>query len=387
MRPEARFAYGVGAGLVAGFACALALGFAGDGILGSDEDPVDQARTVIEDNYFEEVESEDLDRASIRGIVSELRTRYDDRFSHYFSPKQLEVFEQSTSGRFSGVGLTVSEVPRGLRVAAVIPDTPAEAAGIGEGDVITAVDGKSIAGLSADVSSGLIKGPPGTDVELRVAPATGADPEVLTVERASVRLPAVQGRLRRTPDGTQVAHVSFRSFSRGAHGELRDEVERVLREGAQGLVIDLRGNGGGLLNEAILSASVFVEDGVVASTRSRAHGETEYEAVGDALAPRPTVVLANRDTASASEIVAAALQTYDLATIVGTRTFGKGTFQEVIELPAGGALDLTIGEYLTADGSSIAGEGVKPDVRAEDDPRTRRDEALASALRVLAAEL
>jgi carboxyl-terminal processing protease len=150
----------------------------------------------------------------------------------------------------------------------------------------------------------------------------------------------------------------------------------------------MRGNGGGLLNEAVLSASIFVDKGKVVSTESRTQGERSYEAVGDAIDPRPTVVLVNRDTASAAEILTAALQTYDLADIVGTRTYGKGTFQEVIDLDAGGALDLTIGKYLTADGTSILGEGVKPDVRAEDDPRTEGDdEGLDRALQVLAGNL
>jgi carboxyl-terminal processing protease len=196
----------------------------------------------------------------------------------------------------------------------------------------------------------------------------------------------VSGSLRRV-GGHELAYVQFFTFSDGAHGELRETIERLLRRGAEGLVLDLRGNGGGLLNEAILSTSVFVEDGVIVSTRSRARGERDYDAVGDALEPRPTVVLINRDTASAAEILAAALRTYDLATIVGTPSFGKGTFQEVIGLEAGGALDLTVGEYLTADGVSLAGDGISPEVRAEDDPDTGRDEALDEALRELATEI
>jgi carboxyl-terminal processing protease len=202
-----------------------------------------------------------------------------------------------------------------------------------------------------------------------------------------VRVPAVDGEIRRV-DGHDVAYVRFASFSEGAHGELRETIERLYRDGAEGLVLDLRANGGGLLNEAVLSTSVFVDDGTVVSTESRTQGERDYEAVGDAIDPRPTVVLVNRDTASAAEILAAALASYDLATVVGTRTFGKGTFQEVIRLDEGGALDLTIGQYLTADGTSIAGEGVKPQVRTEDDPDTPRDdEALERALKVLQQRL
>jgi carboxyl-terminal processing protease len=378
------FALGVIAGLALAFAIG-ALGIAED-VLPADDDPLSDAREVIEENYFAPPDPERLDQASIRGMVDQLRKRYDDRFSHYFNPRQLSRFQSASSGRFSGVGLTVNEVPKGLRVATVLPDTPAEGAEIEVGDVITAVDGNSIAGLAADVATAEIKGPAGTDVELRILPREGTKPRDVTLERASVRVPAVRGSLRRV-GGAKVAYVRFFTFSEGAHGELRDEIERLLREGAEGIVIDLRGNGGGLLNEAILAASVFVEDGIIVSTESRTRGETEYEAVGEAIDPRPTVVLTNRDTASAAEILTAALETYDLATVVGTRTFGKGTFQEVIDLPAGGALDLTIGEYLTADGISLAGEGFKPEVRAEDDPDTRRDEAFDRALEVLAREL
>jgi carboxyl-terminal processing protease len=385
-KSRSSFGSGLVTGLVAGLAVAAFVVWLAGGIA-DDDDPVAQAREVIEDNYFKDVPGEQLEQSSIRGMVDELRRSYDDRFSHYFTPQQLHRFESATSGRFSGVGLVVNEVPRGLRVALVYPDTPAEEAGISEGDVITAVDGKSIAGEPADVSTAEIKGPPGSDVELRVVSAGTGKASEINVKRASVRIPAVQGALRGV-DGHKVGWVRFTTFSEGAHGELREELERLYRRGAEGAIIDLRGNGGGLLNEAVLSASVFVEDGVVVSTRSRTQGDRSYEAAGDALDPRPTVVLVNRDSASASEILAAALKEYEVATVVGTRTFGKGTFQEVIALPAGGAVDLTIGQYLTADGTSIAGEGVKPDVRAEDDRRTpRTDEGLQQALEVVGQDL
>jgi carboxyl-terminal processing protease len=385
-RPRATFAYGVAAGLVLGVVIAAALGVADELGDGGADGAADEAREVIEDNYFEAVDAERLEDASIRGMVDELRRRHDDRFSHYFAPEQLDAFEQATSGKFEGVGLTVNEVSRGLRVAAVFPGSPAKRAGIDVGWLIVGVDGRSIAGVSADVSTARIKGPPGTEVELRVVPPDG-DAREVTLERAEISIPAVAGKVRR-PAGTKVAYVAYYSFSDGAHGDLRETIERLYRSGAEGLVLDLRGNGGGLLNEAVLSASVFVEDGEIVSTESRTQGDRTYDAVGDAVDPRPTVVLVNRDTASAAEILAAALRTYDLATIAGTRTFGKGTFQEVIGLRSGGALDLTIGEYVTADGTSLAGTGIQPDVHAEDDPKTSgRDEGLRRALQVLAGEL
>ncbi len=382
------FGPGLVAGLIAGLVLAALVGvLTGELGTGDDETPVAEAFETIEDNYFEAVDGERLEEGSINGMVRELRERYDDRFSHYFTKEQLEDFEAATSGSFSGVGLAVNEVPAGLRVATVYPDTPAERAGIEEGDLIVAVDGKSIAGVPADVSTARIKGPRGTEVELEVASGSNRRSRMLVVERADVRIPAVDGEIRRV-DGRKLAYVRFATFSEGAHGELRDTIERLYRDGAEGLVLDLRGNGGGLLNEAVLSSSVFVEDGNVVSTESRTQGDRDYPAVGGALDPRPTVVLVNRDTASAAEILTAAIATYDLGEIVGTRTFGKGTFQEVIPLAAGGALDLTIGQYLTADGTSIAGEGIKPDVRVADDPRTESaDEALDRALAVLAEQL
>jgi carboxyl-terminal processing protease len=368
---DGRFSTGLVTGLVIGLVVAALIGVLTGFLTDDDEDPVVHARNVLEDNYFHEPDPSKLDEASIEGMVEDLKKRYDDKFSHYFTEEQLKAFNAATSGRFSGVGLTVTEVPRGLRVASVLPDTPSERAGLQAGDLIVAVDGRSIAGVSSDVSTARIKGREGTEVTLRIVPADGSKPYNETLERSDIRVPAAEGTLRRDPDGDKVAYVQFHTFSEGAHGELRDEIERLYRQGAEGLVLDLRGNGGGLLNEAVLSASIFLEDGNVVSTRSRTQGDRDYPAAGDAIDPRPTVVLVNRDTASAAEILTAALQQNDLAEVVGTRTYGKGTFQELLDLPDGGALDLTIGEYLTADGTSILGEGVKPDVRVADDPDTR----------------
>jgi carboxyl-terminal processing protease len=392
---------GFGSGVLAGFALGLIVAAAVvliTGLLSDDDDPVAEARSVIEDNYFKATDSEQLDEASIAGMVGEIKKRYDDKFSHYFTPDQLQAFEASTSGRFSGVGLTVTEVHRGLRIARVFPDTPAQRAGLEVGDLIVGVDGESIEGVSSDVSTARIKGPPGTEVELRVVPVTGGEPREVNLERADVRIPAVEGKIVRS-QGNKLGYVYFGTFSSGAHGDLRSELDRLYRQGAQGLVLDLRGNGGGLLNEAVLCASIFIEHGVVVSTESRTQGDREYDAVGGAIEAHPTVVLVDHNTASAAEILTAAMKFYDVATVVGTHTYGKGTFQEVIHLPAGGALDLTIGQYLPADGKSILGTGVEPQVHAEDDPKTKpsgqgaglaqtkTDEGLQGALSALDSEL
>jgi carboxyl-terminal processing protease len=346
-----------------------------------------EAREVIEDNYFRETETDQLVDPSIDGMVRELRRRYRDRFSHYFDNEDLQQFQEGIEGRFSGVGMSVTEVARGLRVARVFPDSPAAGAGIRAGDVIVSVDGQPIAGEDSDVVVGMIKGPTGSEVRLGVLrPSTGAWRSV-PVTRAEIQVPVTLSNLREI-GGRRLGYVALLGFTEGAHGELRGAVERLDRRGAEGLVVDLRGNGGGLLREAILTASVFLQPGdVVVKTASRTQGEKVYETVGEPVEARPLVVLINRDTASAAEILAAALGAEAGAAIVGTRSFGKGVFQQVIDLENGGALDLTIGEYFTADGRSLAGRGVRPDVPALDDPATARDEGRARAFAVLAERL
>jgi len=363
----------LGGAIVAGLAIGLS------GILGEDQSLSDEASEVIEENYFREPSPRKLGDDSVNGMVNELRKRYDDRFSHYFNAGALRQFEAQTSGKFTGVGLGVVETKDGLRVGQVYRDTPAEAAGIKTGDIITAADGDDLKGLNAEAAAAKIKGPPGTEVTLTVRPEGGGKAEELDVERAEVRIPAVRGEIKRV-DGREIAYVQLATFSEGAHAELREEVEKLYRRGAEGLVLDLRGNGGGLLNEAVLTSSIFVEDGVIVATEGRQKPREEYEAVGDAVKPRPAAVLVDENTASAAEILTAALADYGLAEVVGGRTYGKGTFQEVIELENGGALDLTVGEYLTSKDISLAGKGIKPDFAAEDRPETKPDEALDAAL-------
>ena len=279
----------------------------------------------------------------------------------------------------------MNEVARGLRVATVYKHTPAREAGIQPGEVITAVNGDPIAGEDADAVTSRIRGPAGTRVTLTIESRDGKNRDV-TLTRREVNIPQVVGHIE-TIHGTKVGYVRLAGFFPGAHGELRNEVESLYGQGAEGIVLDLRGNGGGLLTEAVLVSSIFVPDGVIVSTHGRTQRTRTFEATGGALPRHPMVVLINGDTASASEIVTAALEQSGIATVAGTTSFGKGTFQEVIALNNGGALDLTVGEYLTRDGTSINGTGIKPQVKAKDDPDTKQDEGLQRALQVLGQQL
>ena len=338
---------------------------------------------TIEDSFFREVDAEELEDASVKGIVRSL----DDRFSHYFSPEETEEFQQSISGEFDGVGMSVEESPRGLLVLNVFDGSPAKAAGITDGDLVTEVNGRSIAGTSADIATARIKGKPGTSVELTVADPKTDRERTIELERARIEVPVVESKLV-TEDGEKLGVVELLTFTQGSHGLLREEIDSLLDRGAEGIVLDLRGNGGGLLTEAVLVASQFVEEGEIVTTEGRTKPERVFEAQGDAIHEDvPVVVLVDGGSASASEIVTGALRDQDRATVVGQRTFGKGVFQEVQPLSNGGALDLTVGKYFLPDGDGISEKGIAPDVRAVDKPNTERDEALPDALDVLADEV
>jgi carboxyl-terminal processing protease len=358
-------------------------GFARDVLVNDDRGRVyDEAIDEIADNFYRPVDRDHLLDESLAGAVKSL----DDRFSAYFDPKAYTEFNEATHGAFEGVGMTVAEAERGLRVVTVFDGSPAEKAGIRADDVITEVDGESLAGQTAEQATSRIKGKAGTTVKLTIV--TGSrPPRTVALRRARVDVPVVESRMERS-GGEQIGHVRLFSFTSGAHGEVRDAVENLLDKGADGIVLDLRDNGGGLLNEAVQVSSIFIDDGAIVSTSGRSRPRRVFEAAGNAIDSHvPVAVLVDRESASASEIVAGALQDRDRAVVVGTRTFGKGVFQEVTQLSNGGALDLTVGEYFTPNGRNLGGKGIEPSVEARDDAATKnRDEALQVALRTVARE-
>ena len=343
-----------------------------------DQDRALRAEVVdeIKDNFYKPVNEDKLDDASLKGIVNAL----DDQYSHYLTPDEARQFQESVSGEFEGVGMNVEEARRGLKVIRVFDSSPARKAGIGEGDLILAVNGRSIAGVNSEVATGRIKGPSGTSVSLEVLTPGDARPRTVSVERERIEVPVASGRIVRR-DGHKVGVVELISFSSGAHGLLRQQVRKVLNKGAEGIVLDLRGNGGGLLTEAVLVSSIFIEDGKIVSVRGRARPERVEDAEGDSINEKiPVAVLVDGGSASASEIVTGALRDRGRATVVGTHTFGKGLVQEVERLSNGGVLDLTVANYYLPGGKTIGRDGIKPQVRARDDRNTPRDEALPVAL-------
>jgi carboxyl-terminal processing protease len=342
----------------------------------------DEAVDILEDDYYRKVDRKQLLDKSLAAAVESL----DDRFSAYFDPKAYRSFEETTQGAFEGVGMNVEEVPRGLRVVTVFKGSPAAKGGLEPGDEIIAVNGHSLRGASSEQATTKIKGRAGTEVTLTVVSGK-EEPRDVTLKRAKVDVPVVESKMIRSAR-KKVAYVKLSSFTSGSHSKVGDAVRELLHKGAKAVVLDLRNNGGGLLNEAVGVSSVFIPEGKIVSTKGRSRPERVFDAYGYSIPTKiPVAVLVNGESASASEIVTGALQDRDRATVVGTRTFGKGVFQEIKELSNGGALDITVGEYFTPKGRNLGGGGPKkgagitPDVKAEDNDKTKKDEALAVAVR------
>jgi carboxyl-terminal processing protease len=362
-------------------------GFLRDPLVGDkDTRVVQEAIDRVHDTYYREYGRKDLSDRAIAGIVSSL----DDRFSNYFSPREYSKFKLQQSGQFAGIGVQVAKDPTGLKIVKVYDNSPARRAKLQDGDVITAVAGRPLKGRSQDASVGLIQGPIGTPVKLTVR-RDGASRDV-ELTRSAIEVPVVASE-EKTVDGRKLAVIGLSQFSSGAHGEVTAALRKAKKDGVKGVVFDLRDNPGGLVTEAQLVASAFLKDGKIVTTRGRSVPSRTLSATGDPVAPDlPMVVLVDRNSASAAEIVAGALQDRKRAQLVGTRTFGKGVFQEVIDLSNGGALDITAGQYFLPSGRNLGGKGtdtgsgLTPDVAAQDDPKTtKKDEGLDKALDVLAA--
>jgi carboxyl-terminal processing protease len=348
---------------------------------------VDDVLGLLQRDYYRKINRDQLVNKGLAAAVASLN----DPYSHYFNPSDYRAFQDQANPHLSGVGIDVQTEPRGLLVVDVFPGSPAAKAGLQRGDIIVNVGPTSLANRSADFSASLIKGRAGTKVTLTVM--SGHRKRAVSLVRADITIPVASGRIVKY-HGTKVGDLQLTSFTSGSGSELRAQVNKALHQGAQALILDLRENGGGLLEEAVNVASIFIPDGTIVSTDGRNQPRQLYSAKGGAISTKiPMVVLVDSGTASAAEIVSGALQDRHRAKVVGTHTYGKGVFQEIEPLPNGGALDFTVGEYFTPNGHNLGGGGVrkgagiKPDIYAVTNPKARTDTALQVAERTVAAEL
>ncbi|HVM18917.1 MAG TPA: S41 family peptidase [Egibacteraceae bacterium] len=315
------------------------------------------------------------DQALIDAAVEGLLGALDDPYARYYDEDAFDDLNAMLDGGFSGIGIVLEERPAGLVVMSVFEDTPAARAGIEEGERITSVDGTPVGDRPIDVIVEQIKGDEGTEVTLGLAGGSEGRREV-TLVRERIELPNVEYEVLEDGSG----YVRLRQFTTGAGDKVRSAVDELVEQGVPGVVLDLRGNPGGLLSEAVNVASVFIEEGAIVDVKERGEQRRTFSAKGDAVEGLPLVVLINKGSASASEIVAGAIQDSERGTLVGVPTFGKGTVQTIHRLDAGGGVKYTTAEYFTPSGDSIEGEGVRPDRRV-----AGAEAQLAAAQETLAA--
>lgn len=334
---------------------------------------------LVERNYVEEVDSEELTNGAIEGMLRTL-----DPYSAYLSPERYRELEIGTSGEFGGVGMEVSVENGVLTVIAPIEGTPAEKAGIKPRDQIIEIDGKPTHGMVVQEAVKLLRGPKGSPVNVTIRRVGEAGPRVVTLVRDKIVVKSVKPELLEN----DIGYIKLAQFQENTSSELRSAlVELESRNGRplRGVILDLRNNPGGLLAEAIDVVDEFIDKGLIVSVRGRTEDQSrEYFATknGD-FQEFPIVVMVNEGSASASEVVAEALQDSKRAVILGTRTFGKGSVQTIIKLEDGSGLKLTTAKFYAPSGRSINEVGVTPDITVEND--NNNDRQLESAISILNA--
>lgn len=327
--------------------------------------PLEQIRsfadifTRIKANYVEEVSDEQLLEYAVEGMLSGL-----DPHSVYLKEDRFEALNEGTTGAFSGLGMEVIMEGGFIKVIAPIDDTPAAEAGIKTGDLIIRMDGKPVSGLNLNEATELMRGAPGTEITLTILRESEPEPFDVTLTRAVVRLSSV--KRQRLSD--EIGYLRITQFQLATAENFRKEL-KLLSESKEfsGLIVDLRNNPGGLLTSAVSIADAFIDQGVIVSTKGRhSANDQEYNASpSDLLDGKPLIVLINGGSASASEIVAGALQDNKRALLLGTDTFGKGSVQTVVNIAENEAIKLTTARYYTPNGSSIQAAGITPDVVVE----------------------
>jgi carboxyl-terminal processing protease len=323
----------------------------------------------IKSDFVEDVDDKKLLQDAIQGMLSGL-----DPHSSYLDPESFKEVRIGTSGEFGGLGIEVTMEDGFVKVVAPIDDTPAQRAGLKAGDVITRLDDQAVKGMSLSEAVEIMRGKPDTDISLTVIREGEAKPLQFTITRAVIKITSVKSRM--LEDG--YGYVRITQFQNGTTDALRKELGDLKKEAGgelKGLVLDLRNNPGGVLDAAVSVSDTFLKEGLIVSTKGRVENSRfSFSAKpSDYLDGAPIVVLVNGGSASASEIVAGALQDHQRAVIMGTQTFGKGSVQTILPMENGAALKLTTARYYTPGDRSIQAHGIEPDVVVEDLQVSRRE--------------
>ena len=341
---------------------------------GSNSLPLEQMRTFtdvitrIKNDYVEEVSDDELFENAIRGMLNGL-----DPHSAYLNTEEFNELRIGTTGEFGGLGIEVSMEDGFVRVVSPIDDTPAVRAGMQAGDLIIRLDDTPVKGLSLNDAVKLMRGKPGSIISLTVIREGEDQPLSIDIERAVIKVTSVRSRMLDDDFG----YLRISNFQTKTTADMLKAIRTLKSEndGLSGLVLDLRNNPGGVLSGAVGVSDAFLNDGMIVYTDGReSDSQLRYDATsGDILDGAPLVVLVNGGSASASEIVAGAMQDHERAIIMGTKTFGKGSVQTIQDLPAGGAVKLTTSRYYTPAGRSIQALGIEPDINTQPGTWTRTE--------------
>ena len=336
----------------------------------------------VQEQYVEEVTDKELIESAISGMLQSL-----DPHSSYLSAESYKDMQVKTKGTFGGLGIEITMEDGVVKVVSPIDETPAALAGMQSGDLIIGINGESIRGLSINDAVSQLRGPIGSNVTITVV-RNKQEPFELVIKRDIIKIRSVRHNII-----NNVGYIRLTTFSETTTEGMKSSIKKIqgeLGKNFQGLILDLRNNPGGLLNQSISVSDSFLDRGEIVSTKGRKNGDASrvFAKKGDVINGKPLVVLINSGSASASEIVAGALKDHSRAIIIGTRSFGKGSVQSIIPLPGNGAMRLTTARYYTPSGVSIQAKGIEPDIQVEagvtnikeKDTKIRREENLRGAL-------
>ncbi|HKZ84859.1 MAG TPA: S41 family peptidase [Anaerolineae bacterium] len=333
---------------------------------------------LIQSEFFGEIPS---DNEIVYGAIRGMLQRLDDQNTTFLEPSIAELDREARTGTYGGIGALVNlSESQALEIVRIFKGSPAEQEGMRAGDQVIAVDDRSIVGLSLDEMVALVRGPAGSGVKLTVVRSGVEEPFDVVVTRAQIEIPLVESRMI----GSDIAYINLTQFDGAATEQLTQEIESLLARNPKSLILDLRGNPGGFLDEAINVADLFLDEGVVMTERERDGVEDVYRSDdGDLAEEIPLVVLVDGGSASASEIVAGAVQDRDRGTLIGTLTFGKGSVQRIHTLSDNSELRVTIARWFTPNDRAIHGEGLEPDIVVEPGEDTATDPQLDRAIELL----
>ena len=314
----------------------------------------------VQDEYVDEIDQAEVMDSAINGVLQSL-----DPYSAYMSPKIFEEMETETSGKFGGLGIEVSMEAGVVKVIAPIDDTPAARAGIKAGDYIVRINGEQVQGKTLMQAVNLMRGPIGSSIEITIRRKGLKKAKIFKITREIIEIQSVVSK----SIDNKIGYIRLRAFNENSSNQLKKEILKLEKNNKLvGYIFDLRNNPGGLLSQAVKITDFFLNDGEIVSTRGRKSRENRkfFAKKGDSIKGKPLIVLINNGSASASEIVAGALQDQKRAVLLGETTFGKGSVQSIIPLRNKGAIRLTISKYYLPSGKSISEVGVSPDIKVEE---------------------